>query len=704
MSNNLYLLNGQIQLRNNTAVNTTTASSSSNSGTITTDVDIFPVGNTINPSNYIYDNQTSLLVNSTINQSNNMVTLQYFDPITGGVAPPSFNSWNYDLVSNSFLNGLFTSSSLLGENTYLYDNLQPVNANYLGIYNIDITNGGSSTGNNDTMFYSLTSQPYLSYKGVSYTAPGVIGNPTINNVAPNYTANNADSFLFTSCYFKPAVNEILIVQMVFTINNTNTLNVLGTSYNTTPNISVMVYNKVITKEMLASIGSGSSISDIARPKTYTAGPIELQYLSGGATFNPSMPSNFNFNNIPVVIADGYTKMYANVPIIYVPPSVGGQGQYLASYYGTTSPVQSGSGYVINGSNSPTVNTTTAPAPPGIVTLGAGNNTSFGHFVVGISYSYDANKYRAGQNITAELLIKNTWRSPLAVYKSYNNFSVNDLATKQIVILFGKSVNGGTFVVMNSGVAISSITNYAVTSLSNFLNIMSGIFNYYNTAYSLADHFINPSVVQYMNSVGSYNIQPLNMQPLLEGSISNPPTVLTCPGMSYMLVKAPNNANISVDPTNQIVSGQNITTGLTSRTSYFGIANGTLCSTGRATYFNSELRMLATSSGMIFANSIYLGLNTIGTQQFYTLMILPEAMFNGSPNAALTANSANNKMSIYATPASLFYININSNASSQFIPLGNQVSASTGSTMSSSATTASYNVSKLDLTVSNITII
>ena len=69
----------------------------------------------------------------------------------------------------------------------------------------------------------------------------------------------------------------------------------------------------------------------------------------------------------------------------------------------------------------------------------------------------------------------------------------------------------------------------------------------------------------------------------------------------------------------------------------------MCATGDAKYFSSDLDMLAVANGQLFGNSIYVGANTINNQVFYTLLILPEALFNGVP-----LTPTNNTLSIYST--------------------------------------------------------
>jgi hypothetical protein len=684
---------GLVQLPSNTTTTptitsaTTTAASATPS--VTTDVDIFPVGTSINPTNFVYDGQTNLLINSSVNQTTNSVQLQYFDPVTGyygGSAlpiTPGFGSWNFDLVGSNYLNGIFSSSSVLGESTYTYSNMQNVSTNYLGTYNLDVTDNNEQTtagASTDCLFFSLTARPYLSYAGTMYNSPGVAGAPTINNINPNYTNTGSDSFLFTSSYFKPTMNEILVIDLVFSVSNTSATYYDSTS-STVPLVNVTVYNKVYTKDMLASIASGNTG---IKPKVYTTGLLPLQYLQSGASFDPKQPGYFAYNNIPLIIADGFQKVYVTMPVVYVPPSATKTPQYLNRT----------AGYTISG-DLPTVNTVSGV---GVTDLGAGT-VNYGHFVIGVAYSYNVSKYNPGTVFKAEILIRNIWRSPIAIYNSYAAFSVNDLASRQVVVLFAKNANGGTFLVTNTGTPISQIYSYGVTSLGNFMQIMRAIVTQYDASYSIVDYFLNPTVVAQANNMGNYNISTVTLQPLLEGAIFNPPTVSNCPNMWYLMIKNPNTLNISVDPSQQEVFNYYAGT-------HFGLPNGILCSTGLAKYYNSELLMLSTtnvSSGTVslFGNSLYLGLNTINNQSFYILVILPEALFNGTP-----LSTTNNQLSIYSTPSSLFYIGVNSTTSSAFEPRTTSISNAVATTTLglASTSTSTYQVSKLVLSVSNVQIV
>lgn len=744
MSNFGSLLNGQIQLpsANNTSTTGTTSTTSTSATQTVLDVNIAPVGNSIDPSLYVYDGQTTLYINSTINQNNNSVQLQYFDPVTGypnqtapgpygypNMGGNNFGNWNYDLTPQNYLNGCTTSSNLLGETTYLYDNLQPPisTPNYLGLYSIDIANGnrqtptsGQTAGqSSNTMFFSLTSQPYLSYQGTMYNAPGVAGAPTQNNINPNYSTIGTDTFLFTSQYWMQTSNEIMIVQMVFNISNTSATyynaSTSGTGYVVTspaPIITVTVYNKIISREMLASVGTGNPCP---KPKVYSTGVISLQYLQTGQQFSAGTPSQFLFNNVPIIIADGYKKSYATFGLYYIPPSSStistvqylNNCQFLAG--GTvlsTATNPNGDGFTINNylptadiSNfnvwqNNTAGFTTGGSAHGIGILPT-THTLYGHFVVSVSYSYNASQYNPGTAFIGEVLIKNIWRSPVAIYNAYSAFSVNDLVNKQVVLLFGKSSNGGTFLITNTGTPLSQVANYGVTSLGNFMMVMKSVLSLYNNTYTLADYFINTTLIANLNASLGINIQPILLQPVLEGTISNPATVVNCPNMWYMFINNKNSVNLTIDPTNQNVFNE-------SSSLYLGLNSSTLCDTGLCKYFNNELLMLGTdlanSQVYYFGNTLYLGLNSINNQYYYMLIILPEALFNGIP-----LNTANNVMSIYASMGTIFYFNFNSSSSSAFVPDGNSVSNTTQNSSSSSSGSVnnSYNISKINLPVSNV---
>lgn len=728
MSSFSSLLSGQIQLPNLNNTSLTTTSLTTNSTTTTTtsatqlvsDVNISPVNNTIDPSLYTYDGQTILYINSTVNQNNNNVVLQYFDPISGYPNMNSsmsagfgFTNWNFDLIPQNYLNGCTSSSNMFGENTYLYDNFQPpmTTPNYLGLSSIDITDANqqldSSGDSVNTMFFSLTSQPYLCYKGVMYNGPGSAGAPSQLNINPNYSSLGADTFMFTSQYWVQTTNEILIIQMVFSIANTaSTYYKVGEVPNSSPApiINVIVYNKVITREMLASVGTGNSCP---KPKVYSTGTVQLRYLQTGQTFNSSTPSYYLFNNVPIVIADGFKKVFATFGLYYIPPSsttnYDNSCQFLTASNNGAGVDANSDGYTIVGTtltaDISNINVYTGAlfgSTTGIGILG-NTQTLYGHFVVSVAYSYSSSQYTPGTNFIGEILIKNIWRSPIAIYNAYSAYSVNDLINKQVVLLFGKNINGGSFLVTNTGTPLAQVSNYGVTSLGNFMAIIKIIMSIYNNTWTLADYFINTTLINNINNSLGVNILPVTMQPVLDGTISNPPSVMACPNMWYMFLSGKNSANLSIDPTYQNIFNS-------SSSNYLGLPNSMLCDTGLCKYFNSELKMFGTSipvstaDQFYFGNTLYLGYNSVNGQNYYMLIVLPEALFNGTPQS-----TSNNSMSIYAVKDTLFYFTYNSSSSSAFVPSGNSVSSTTSTTgtSGSGSVSNSYSVSKVVLPVSNV---
>lgn len=261
-----------------------------------------------------------------------------------------------------------------------------------------------------------------------------------------------------------------------------------------------------------------------------------------------------------------------------------------------------------------------------------------------------------------------------------------------MLLFGRTSNGGAFLVTNTGTPLSQITNYGISSLGNFMTIMKTLLLTYNNSYSLSDYFTNTSLINTLNATLGLNILPVTLQPVLEGTMVNPSSVLNCPNMYYMFINAQNSSNLTVDITNQETFNEN--TG-----SYFGLSNSSLCDAGLCKYFNSELLMIGTQSTPIyFANSLYMGLNSINGQSYYMLLILPESLFNGTPQSTV-----NNNISIYSTPNTIFYLSINSSSSSAFVPSSNTITNTTSTSGSSGtgSTNSTFNVSKIVLPVSNV---
>jgi len=707
MSSLNYLTSGLVQLNTpsstingiSSAVQTATNTSAS---TAQPDCNIYPVGNTINPVDTIYHEQTVLMVNSTVNQNANTVTASYFDPVSG--AQCGWGNWNFDLSSCSYLNGTMSTSSMLGDDVSLFSNLQPI-VNATGKHNIDITNGTTNAYTNNPytlsptpqlpagLFFSLTQQPYYSQTGSVYgNSSGTLTLPTAANINPGYSTYNSDNYLFTSNYYIQQKNEILIVELLFTISNTDATAYTAGTTKGSPNLSVIVKNKVLTQNALASLSSDSS--DLSKVKTYTAGPIPLVFMTPGQTFNSQNYFQSILNNVPIVIAPGYTKLYATLPIAYIPAVSGGATGYYLNQ----------AGYVLNG-NPPSVPyvpifnlSTTTPGPPYIAGLTPLATTGLmnGHFVVGVAFSTAVNTYTNYSSITAEVLIRNVWKSPIAIYNTYNQFSVNDMATKQVVLLFGRNVTGGTFLVLNTGTPLSVISSYAVTSLRNFISIMRAIINLFDGSVSIVDYFINTSTVAQVNQMGSYNINVLILQPLMDGAVQNPPTVANCPGMWYLMLNSKNSFNMAVDPSEQMVFGQQI------GYNYFSLPNSLLCSTGNCVYMMNGLNMLSDDQGDLFGNSLSLGLNIINSNSYYIIIVLPEAQFFPTINTAMV-----NSLTIYSTPGSLFYVMVTPNSGSQFSPSSaSTVTASTKSTTSnvSSSTLTyqpTYSIQKVILSVSNV---
>ena len=572
-----------------------------------------------------------------------------------------------------------SASSVLGDNLSIYSNMQPV-SNGTGLHNIDITNGSTNNPIN-YLFFSLTAQPYYSSNGSLIPVT-----PTSANSNPNYTPYNSDNYLFTSNYYIQQKNEILIVELLFTVSNTDATAYNAPSLKGSPTLSVIVKNKVLTQSALASLSTDSN--DVSKIKTYTAGPIPLTYMTPGSAWNPNTACSSTLNNVPIVIATGYTKLYATFPIAYVPAAGGGVGQYLPAYVTSGSPPVKSYGYTIN-NGLPIFNT-------GLIQpcqqTGVVNN---GHFVIAVAYSTAVNTYTNISSISAEVLIRNIWKSPIAVYNSYNQFSVNDMATKQVVLLFGRNATGGTFIVLNTGTPLSVISSYGVTSLRNFISIMRAIINLFDGSVSIVDYFINSSTIAQVNQMGSYNINVVILQPLIDGAMQNPPTVTNCPGMWYLMLNSKNSFNMAVDPSEQMVFGQQI------GYNYFSLPNSTLCATGNCMYMMSGLNILTDDQGDLFGNSVSLGLNIINTNSYYILIVLPEAQFTPTVNTAMI-----NSLTVYSTPNSLFYVMVTPNSGSQFSPASSStVTASTKSSTSSTTSSTltyqpTYSIQKVILSVSN----
>lgn len=623
-------------------ITSTTTSTNTNTNNGQADWNIYPVGTSIDASSCVYDNQTIVMVNSSVNPNANTIKAQYFDPLEVG-------NWNFSMTSNSILAGTFASSDFLSETTSSFMNLQATSPQSTGKYTIDITNGMSDGSSTSTEFFSLTAQPYACVAGA------FVATPTYNNVNPNYSNTGTDSFIFTSSYYVTSKNEILIIQLIFTIQNVGSLNVSSTS-STVPLLSVMVVNKVITQETQSSLSSG--FDQNSKSKIYKSTPYPLQFMAINgqpvSNFDPTETYNYVANTLPIVIAPNFVKLFATLSLIYVPPVLTSDvwnGQYLNV---------SGNGFNII-SGYPTFNTTTGFTP-----LSPVRPVQFGHFVVGVSYNQDGmtSSYVPYANIYAEYMIRNIWRSPLAIYNSYSGVSISEMASKNVLLLFGSSTNGGMFLVMNTGTPINIVTGFAVTSLNNFMMIMRALKANNNGQTTYMSYLTDPNIINTVNATGYYSIMPVTINKVTDGTIMNPSTVKASPGMSYMLLNSKNTANMIVDLAEQFVINKDV--GI----SYLGMSNTTIMATGNNRYNYSNVKIEKMPTAEAFGNSIYLGTmvgkSGTSTATFFVIVILPEASFNSSSIA-----NSKNEMAVFADGSSPFYLQVSASGGgsgyAQFAP-------------------------------------
>ena len=661
----------------NSSINTNTTPSA------TTDVNIFPVNKFIKPVNVTYDGQTLLYVNSA-NSNQSTSQGQYFDATTS--SPPG--GWSYNFQSYNMYNGSVSYSSLISTQTSLYQNITNSTGSNI-FYSLDLTNNNNPVATPkpyNALFFSLTANPYTNYFPV-----GTPNLPTITNINPSYNGVS-DNYIFVSNYYIPQLNEILVCEVVFSITNSGSANVnSSTSTFAYPSISCIVTNRVITQEQYNDLNE-TSINN-PKIKKYTAGPMPISFINNGETFDPSKFSYSSTSNIPLVIANGFTKVYMSLTCMYVPPYLSGgihYGQFVLGQSGQTSTTGA---YYIDANGNIVVNSENLSK----LTATVSNQTNYGHFCLGVAYSTEYPKYSSylSNGIQAEVLIKNIWRSPISLYNTYSSYSVTDMATKQFVVLFGKSANGGTFLVTNTGTPFTSIDNYAVTSLKNFMSIMRAVINEYNGSNSIVDYFINPSLIQQLNNTGLYSIQPLILQPLnTEGSITNTDLVSQCPGMNFFFLNSKNSGNLIIDPNEQNVFSSNIIFSTTTSSFYLGIPNSVLSTTGNIKYGNTQINSLVTRNRTCFGNSLFLGQQIVNNISYYVLILLPEALFN------LNGNVGTTNLSLYSTLTSEFYLSTSmANTYNQFISASNSVSANNVS----ATTTSTVGTAKIILSVSNGTL-
>ena len=622
-------VSGLKSLKSNIGVNTLSTQNKVNTlTTLTSDINIYNIQqNQLDINNYMYDGTTIMHINSTSNSNLNYSNGQYFDP--------SSQSTNYNYAygnPNNLSNQSKAYSSLL-------TNTNAQNLNQSGsLYSLDITNGIQSTPTTNPLFFSLTSEPYTNTSS-SF------------NTIPNYsTTSPSSSFIYQSQYSFSSTDQLLIVKLIFTINNTKTLNTGDTSSGM-PSINVNVLNQVFTKENIQKNEVG---------KVYSNTSI-LRFTDNPQNFNSTETTQFLYNNIPLVFAPNFEKEFITIPILYIPPIIN-SGNYYGQYLPST-------GYSFeNGIMSFDTNSL----------IETTEQTNFGHFVCGVAYQNDSSysSYLIG-GITAEITVKNIWNSPLTIYKNYLNYSVIDMELINVILLVGNNINGGQYLVINSGTPISTITKYGITPLSNFMNIMNSFMNEDNSNTPLIDYFMSLYQIKKLNNIG-YNVNIVVFDSIYDTNVIYNPSNYLLSGSSYIFLHVSNSANMSFNPYNQNIINKNI------KKSYFGLENTVLCSLGNLNYTTIELNMTTTSNNNSFGNALYLGIVTISNKNYYALITLPESGF--TPNYSIASSS----ITVYATENALSYIMNSTNSATQFTPNSIEISN----------TTNKYKLSNVVLTVSN----
>lgn len=575
-------------LKNNIGQNTNFVYKQNTLPTASSDINIYNVQqNQLELNNYIYDGVTIMHINSTNNQNSNFTMGQYFDQLQN---ISSFNS------NNSFLKNL---------NIFQLNNIQLLN----------ITNKDKQINNNECLFMSLTSEPYTNLS--SYYNP-----------SPNYsTTSHSSTFTFQSQYYFQATEQVILVKLIFTINNTHSLNTQNTN-NIFPSISVNVINQVFTKDNIIKNEMG---------KIYQNTSI-LRYSDNPNNFDSTKPSYFLYNNVPLIIAPNFEKEFITLPILYVPPILNNgvyYGQYLppSGYYFNNG--------IMNFNSSELIRTQT--------------QTNNGHFVVGIAYQME-NEYVSSlmKGINAEITVKTIWNSPLSLYNNYNSYSTLDLETVNVILLSANNINGGQSLVVNSGTPISSITKFGITSLSNFMSIMNLFIKEDDGTIPLLDYFTNQNRINIFKTKG-YNLEVVVFETIYDTNIIYNPTNYTLHNTSYILLHSNNTENIIINPYNQKVIYKNV------KKPYFGFENSVLVSIGNLNYSNVELKMITTNNKISFGNALFIGEISINGKNYYTLITLPESGF--TPNY----NVNSQKLTVFATDNSIFYKSTSASSSTQFTP-------------------------------------
>ena len=598
----------------------------------TSDISIFPVDETINTSNFIYDGKSVLMINNIPNNPSNQTKGQYFgtkrNSFITSTGENTFNTFDFD--SNNISNGGVAHQDILSDSGR-YINLNADSGNN-SIFNYDILNSQNLInsinldGSLPMIYFALTNIPYTTYSTNIPVAPL----PDSTNCTVDYDLVGSSNFIIRANYYFPIVHSILIIKIVFTIKNTESLSYTASPSSGTPTLIVQVFNKVVPRDFMTNGITNNNT------KVMEYGPVtfSLKYnTSPGGGFDPTNASHGDNYNIPIVFAPGFTPIFCNLPVVYVPVVDSGitPNRYrLQCVNNDTITIGTDSTIHINTSN---IGQETIDSP--------NSSSSYGHFVVGFGYPTNFNSYLNTVNVYTNNTLKNIWRSPLSIYNSSRIFSEMDMVNKHVVVLFGQTTSGATFVVVNSGTPIDQITSFATTPLNNFMNIMNAVIQNYNISYTLADYFVNKSLITTLNQIYNLSITPLNLQSLIGGSITTP----NCSEKSYyFLLNSINSAKFTIDIADQNVFNQDI------GENYFGLTNSTLVSIGNCTYGNKNLNSLPTLTipTGIFGNAIYLGLNQINDTRYYVLLILPETLFNICKINSHTIN-------IYPSVDSLFYI-------------------------------------------------
>ena len=571
----------------------------------TSDSNIFPVGNSMNMSNYMVDGVTNLTLNNYINNSN-VSDASYFD---------ISKKPDIAIDQNIFNNFYFNDRSNIESGRVVYGDIQSdtnqylnLNKNNSNIYTMDILNT-SSTDTEPIQFISLTNLPYT-----NTFLPDEKFNPV-------YFAGGSSSVIVRSSYCFSVSGDILIIRMIFTITNTQQLDLDSSGSTLLPCITLKIYNEVYYTSTATNVGNYSNTKSYG-PYTYN-----LNYTSG--TFNPTVASYSENQNIQLVFVPGFSLVSADLVTMFVP--------------GIRAP---GLNYITQDDflvidKELKVETKLGRTPSTF------SNTT-GYFGVAFVYKISNNYYNSSilsQNNT----ITSVWRSPISIYNSYNSYTLNDLVLTNIIVLFGKTTKGGTFVVLNSGTPINIITSYSVTTLYNFINIMSAISYNYDSNYALIDYFINSSLINRINNVYDYNITPLYIQSILAGSIVTPNI---SNNLYYFLLNSKNNFNLSIEPIMQ-----NSFNGLGFGINYFGLASADAVGIGNLTYAGTEVSTLTTNNNYCLPDTIFLGLNSINNTSYFVCLILPESLF--------TYSIPSNVLNLYSNNNSIFYVSTSNNVSSQF---------------------------------------